>query len=142
MPARWKVTDTSQIARYDELSLTNVPMFREEEFSGCLPGFLPGQVLPRHSHEHEHEVFDVLAGTGTIWLDGQPVPAGPGTSVFVPAGVDHGFENTGSGRWLIRAALHKRTYLRKAAKRAVLKRLGRARRWLLRYGVLKTPRVW
>ncbi len=126
--SRWRVFHTSQIARYDELPLTNVPMFREEEFSGCVLGFLPGQVLPRHSHEHEHEVFDVLAGTGTIWLDGQPVHAGPGTSVFVPAGVEHGFENTGGDRWLIRATIHERTYLRKAAKRAVLKRLGRARR--------------
>ena len=135
MAARWKVIDTSQIARYDELPLTNVPMFREEEFSGCLLGFLPGQVLPRHSHEHEHEVFDVLAGTGTIWLEGQPVHAGPGTSVFVPAGVDHGFENTGGDRWLIRATLHERTYLRQAAKRAVLKRLGRARHRLLRHEV-------
>jgi len=135
MTARWKVTDTSQIARYDELPLTNVPMFREEEFSGCVLGFLPGQVLPRHSHEHEHEVFDVLAGTGTIWLDGQPVHAGPGTSVFVPAGVEHGFENTGGDRWLIRATLHERTYLRKAGKRAVLKRLGRARRCLWRHEV-------
>lgn len=128
MAARWKIIDLAQIARYDELPLTNTPMFREEEFSGCLLGFLPGQVLPRHRHEHEHEVFDVLAGTGVIWLDGQLVQAGPGTSVFVPAGVEHGFENTGSERWLIRATIHERTYLRQAAKRALLKRLGRATR--------------
>jgi quercetin dioxygenase-like cupin family protein len=83
-------------------------------------------VLPRHRHAHEHEVFDVVTGTGTIWLNGQPIAAGPGASIFVPAGVEHGFENTGSDRWVIRATIHQRTYLRQALKRAVLKRLGRA----------------
>jgi quercetin dioxygenase-like cupin family protein len=121
---RWKVIDANRAARYDELPLTNVPLFQEEEFSACLLGFLPGQVLPCHRHEHEHEVFDVLVGSGTIWLDGDPIEAGPGAIIFVPAGVEHGFENTGSERWLIRATIHERTYARKAFKRAVLKRLG------------------
>ncbi|MCB9079218.1 MAG: cupin domain-containing protein [Anaerolineaceae bacterium] len=128
MTARYKVIDANQSARFDELPLTNVPLFQEEDFSACLLGFLPGQVLPRHSHEHEHEVFDVLAGSGIIWLDGDPIEAGPGTIVFVPAGVEHGFENTGSERWLIRATIHERTYARQALKRAALKRLGRAQR--------------
>lgn len=126
--SHWRVINTGQTARYDELPLTNVPLFQEEEFSACLLGFLPGQVLPRHYHEHEHEVFDVLAGTGTIWLDGQPLETGPGTTVFVPAGVEHGFENTGADRWLIRATIHERTYARQALKRAILKRLGRLKR--------------
>lgn len=125
MASRWKIIDTTQVALYDEHPLTNVPLFKEEEFSGCLLGFLPGQVLPRHYHEHEDEVFDVLAGTGTIWLDGQPLEAGPGTTVFVPAGVEHGFGNTGPARWLIWATIHERTYARQALKRAILKRLGR-----------------
>jgi quercetin dioxygenase-like cupin family protein len=73
-------------------------------------------------------VFDVLTGTGTIWLDGQPHETGPGTSVFVPAGVEHGFENAGPEPWVVRATIHQRTYLRQALKRAVLKRLGRAAR--------------
>lgn len=125
--ARWKVWDARQQARYDRLPLTNEPLFAEEDLSACLLGFLPGQVLPRHRHAHEHEVFDVLSGSGTVWLDGQPVSAGPGAVIFVPAGVEHGFENTGGERWLIRATIHQRTYLRAALKRAMLKRLGRLR---------------
>lgn len=46
MPARWQVFHLSQLARYDELPLTNVPLFAEEEFRACLLGFLPGQELP------------------------------------------------------------------------------------------------
>jgi quercetin dioxygenase-like cupin family protein len=123
----YSVVEAQAMARFDALPLTNVPQFSIEDFSGCVLGFLPGQVLPRHQHEHEHEVFDVVAGTGTIWVGGQAVAAGPGTSVFVPAGIEHGFENTGSERWVVRATIHQRTYLRQALKRAILKRLGRAR---------------
>ncbi len=123
----YKIIDARQLARFDALPLTNVAQFSTEDFSGCVLGFLPGQVLPRHQHAHEHEVFDVVSGTGTIWVGQQAVPAGPGTSVFVPAGVEHGFENTGSERWVVRATIHQRTYLRQALKRAILKRLGRAR---------------
>jgi quercetin dioxygenase-like cupin family protein len=71
-------------------------------------------VLPRHTHAHEHEVFNVLEGTGT--------------SLFVPAGVEHGFENDSAARWLIRATIYQRTYLHRALRRAVEKRLGNAQR--------------
>jgi quercetin dioxygenase-like cupin family protein len=117
-----------EVARFDALPLTNVPLFAQENFSACLLGFLPGQVLPRHRHAHEHEVFDVLSGSGTIWLDGKAFPGEPGTTVFVPAGVEHGFENTGAERWVIRATIHQRTYLRQALRLAILKRLRRAPR--------------
>jgi len=122
---RWQVTQAEHIARYNELPLTNVPLFREEDFSGCILGFLPGQVLPKHRHAHEHEVFDVLAGEGTMWLDGQAVRAGVGAIIFVPAGVEHGFENTGAERWLVRATIHERTYARRALQRALEKRVRR-----------------
>jgi quercetin dioxygenase-like cupin family protein len=121
-----QVFQVTEAARFDEEPLTNVPLFGHEDFSGCLLGFRPGQVLPRHTHAHEHEVFDVLAGAGAVWLDGERVTAGPGTVIFVPAGVEHGFENDGADVWVIRATIHERTYLRRALRRAVLKRLGRA----------------
>jgi mannose-6-phosphate isomerase-like protein (cupin superfamily) len=120
------IFNSYQIARYDELPLTNVPMLQEEGLRACLLGFLPGQHLPRHAHEHEHEIFDVLEGRGMIWLDGESVEAGPGASVFVPANVEHGIENTGSERWLIRATIYERTYLRQALARSALKRIGKA----------------
>lgn len=126
MSARWKVIAPASAARFDAEPLTNVPLFEAETFSGCLLGFRPGQVLPRHRHAHEHEVFDVVSGTGTVWLDGEPITAGPGTVIFVPAGVEHGFESDSAEPWVVRATIHARTYLRHALRQAVAKRLGRA----------------
>jgi quercetin dioxygenase-like cupin family protein len=108
--------------------LTNAPLFAEEDLSGCLLGFLPGQELPVHHHDHEYEVFDVLAGCGTMFLDGEAIELARGSVIFVPAGVRHGFKNTGTDRWLVRATIHQRVYARHAIKRAIDKRLGRARR--------------
>ena len=124
MPFSYSIAHAHTQARFDAMPLTNMPLFAAEDISGCLLGFLPGQGLPRHRHAHEHEVFDVVAGTGTIWLDGQPQTACPGISVFVPAGVEHGFENTSEERWTVRATILKRTHLRQALRRAILKRLG------------------
>jgi hypothetical protein len=48
MLPRAKIAHRAGLARFDELPLTNVPLFEEETISGCLLGFLPGLVLPRH----------------------------------------------------------------------------------------------
>ena len=128
MSTPWKSFHLFQSARYDEVPLTNVPLFAAEEFRGCLLGFLPGQELPVHVHAHEHEAFEVLLGQGTMYLDGAVVELKMGDTVVVPAGVQHGFKNTSADRWLVRATIHQRTYARHALRRAIAKRLGRARR--------------
>jgi quercetin dioxygenase-like cupin family protein len=128
MSTRWQIFHLFEQARCDELPLTNVPLFAEEEFSGCLLGFLPGQELPVHVHAHEHEVFDVWQGTGTMYLDGEVVELKAGDTVFVPAGVEHGFKNTSADHWLVRATIHQRTYARQSIRRAIAKRMGRAHR--------------
>lgn len=124
---RFQAIDVHSAARYDELPLTNVTLFEAEDFSGHVLGFLPGQILPIHVHAHEHEVFDVIAGYGTMYLDGEAVLVGPGSVIVVPPDVRHGFENTSAGRWLIRATIHRRVYAREAICRAIAKRLARFR---------------
>lgn len=54
----------------------------------------PGQRVLRHRHPVE-EVLTFLAGAGEATLDGERVPIGPGVTLFVPAGVVHGFRPTG-----------------------------------------------
>jgi quercetin dioxygenase-like cupin family protein len=54
----------------------------------------PGQASPHHSHWWEHEVF-VLSGQGVVVTDQGDVPIGHGSTVFVPGGEMHQFQNTG-----------------------------------------------
>jgi quercetin dioxygenase-like cupin family protein len=46
---------------------------------------------PRHVHTREDEVFHVLDGDVRFELDGRRQLAGPGTTVWMPRGVPHGF---------------------------------------------------
>jgi quercetin dioxygenase-like cupin family protein len=53
----------------------------------------PGYASPHHSHWWEHEVF-VLSGQGVVKMEGGDTPIGYGSTVFVPGGEMHQFQNT------------------------------------------------
>lgn len=55
----------------------------------------PGGHTPRHTHPYEHENF-VVEGQGRVLIDDTWHDIGPGSVVFVPAGVLHTYENTGA----------------------------------------------
>jgi quercetin dioxygenase-like cupin family protein len=55
----------------------------------------PGDHVRLHTHPCEESVM-FLTGSGEATLDGEIVGFGPGTSLFFPAGVVHGFRNTGT----------------------------------------------
>ncbi|MCL7453521.1 MAG: cupin domain-containing protein [Anaerolineae bacterium] len=55
----------------------------------------PGYATPHHSHWWEHEVF-VLSGLGVVKTEAGDVPVRHGSTVFVPGGEMHQFQNTGS----------------------------------------------
>ena len=54
----------------------------------------PGQSTPHHRHWWEHEVF-VLSGEGVVKTTDGDVPIGHGSTVFVPGGEMHQFQNRG-----------------------------------------------
>jgi quercetin dioxygenase-like cupin family protein len=54
----------------------------------------PGCASPHHSHWWEHEVF-VLSGKGVVKTDQGELPVGHGSTVLVPGGEMHQFQNTG-----------------------------------------------
>ena len=51
----------------------------------------PGVVAPPHVHENEEEAFFVLEGDLVFWLGQEEIEAPPGTYVYIPPGVQHGF---------------------------------------------------
>ncbi len=63
-------------------------------FESVLP---PGGGVFAHLHGHYEEAFYVLEGEIEYRLGERRGRAGPGSWVFVPAEVVHGFQNVGSG---------------------------------------------
>lgn len=51
-----------------------------------------------HSHDQENEIFYVLAGTMSFLVGDRWREAGQGSFIFVPAGVQHDFENRSEKR--------------------------------------------
>lgn len=116
----------NDLKKFSNEQLTNVNLFDGEAFYGRLLCFARGNVVPYHKHEHIDEVFDVLEGEGTILIDGREMRGVPGTILYVPAGIEHGFRADGTEQWVVRETVHERIYAGRAAKmviRAALRRL-------------------
>jgi quercetin dioxygenase-like cupin family protein len=65
-----------------------------------------GFASPYHLHHVEDEAFYVLEGEMTFFCGGEKISAGPGSYVFGPRGIPHGFrvEGTSPARMLLLAA--------------------------------------
>jgi quercetin dioxygenase-like cupin family protein len=62
-----------------------------EQFALCEQVMPVGMSTPIHIQPDEDEVFYVLDGHMTFYLDGQLIPGGPGALVCIPRGAAHGF---------------------------------------------------
>lgn len=56
----------------------------------------PGTSIGVHRHRDDEEYYYIIEGQGTMTLDGQRLPVGPGDIAAVFPGGEHGLENTGS----------------------------------------------
>lgn len=54
---------------------------------------LPASGPPLHCHAHEDELFIILEGELSFWVDGRAIVAAGGDVVFGPRGVPHTFKN-------------------------------------------------
>jgi quercetin dioxygenase-like cupin family protein len=64
----------------------------------------PGGEPPLHVHAREDEIFYVLEGELTFMRGVEQIQAGPGTSVVLPRGIQHGFAvHTPVARMLVMA---------------------------------------
>src|SRR5262245_2572488 len=55
----------------------------------------PGEEIVLHRHQEE-ELYYIISGTGTVTLDDEVVPVGPGTAVYIAPNVVHGQRPTGN----------------------------------------------
>ena len=121
-----RVIRLPEVTRFEESQFVTEHLFDGDGFYGRLLCFRRGQAVPEHVHEHIDECFDVLEGEGTFLINGQEVLAGPGTTIYMPAGTRHGLRADRSDRWIIRETVHERVYARRALRllgRMFLKRL-------------------
>ena len=58
--------------------------------------FPPLAHAPAHVHAKEEEILYVLSGAGEMYFNGTPEPLEPGTCMYVPSGVEHSINNTGT----------------------------------------------
>lgn len=64
----------------------------------------PGLGAPTHYHAVE-EVLSVLAGEAEVWAGAERARLSAGQSAVIPAGISHGFKNTGTGVLHVQATL-------------------------------------
>jgi quercetin dioxygenase-like cupin family protein len=56
----------------------------------------PGTGAPPHVHHGEDEFFYVLEGEANFHFDRKPIAGKPGTFLFLPRDIEHGFEVVGT----------------------------------------------
>jgi len=54
----------------------------------------PGGLIPKHSHDWEHEIF-ILEGEGVIGAGDKEVKVKEGTFLYIPPNVPHWYRNDG-----------------------------------------------
>ena len=53
-----------------------------------------GEKIPLHGHNYEHEIF-IIEGQGDVLCPAGSKPVAYGSFIYIPAGEEHGFQNTG-----------------------------------------------
>jgi len=66
-----------------------------------------GGSIPEHTHDWEHEIY-VLRGRGRIKVGDEEAELSSGMFAYIPPGVPHSYENTGSGEWVFLCIIPKK----------------------------------
>ena len=54
-----------------------------------------GETNLMHNHQKEEQIYIILSGAGMIQIGEEKANAKPGDVIYLPAGIPHGFFNTG-----------------------------------------------
>jgi quercetin dioxygenase-like cupin family protein len=76
----------------------HVSRHRNRTVSGFESGIqevAPGGHVREHAHDPHEELILVIEGTGTAFIEGEPHPMRPGTTVYLAPGHAHRFVNDG-----------------------------------------------
>jgi quercetin dioxygenase-like cupin family protein len=76
-------------------------LFQSERLLLGLNGLEPGQTQAAHTHDDQDKFYFVLEGAGEFQVGEEVKEAGPGITVWAPAGVLHGVTNRGRERLVL-----------------------------------------
>ena len=100
-PEETKMTDTKKaIVPIVKMALSN-DAFRDEVITGqecqvVLMTLQPGEEIGSETHDDHDQILVFVEGHGQAVLDGQATEVGTNDLVFVHAGTEHNFINTGT----------------------------------------------
>lgn len=87
---KFRITPEEALAKLKEKGLTFTNLFSHGSLS--VEVYRPEGTDPQQPHTRD-EIYVVISGTGTFYYDGDRSEFGPGDFLFVPAGVEHRFED-------------------------------------------------
>jgi mannose-6-phosphate isomerase-like protein (cupin superfamily) len=67
-----------------------------DDFSAGIQVLPPGCHVREHGHERNHELIFIYEGTGTVTIEGETTPIGPGSTVLFGRFARHRIDNTGA----------------------------------------------
>jgi mannose-6-phosphate isomerase-like protein (cupin superfamily) len=74
---------------------------RVTQFVGVIP---PGRA-PMHHHTYEEAIY-IIEGEGRVWTESGSADFGAGASIYLPRGVSHSLENTGTANIRLLGVFH------------------------------------
>jgi quercetin dioxygenase-like cupin family protein len=93
-PVSWLVrhVDECPVDAIEGVQLRRVLSGTAFDSVGCeYVAMAPGQVLAPHVHCKAHSFILIIAGHGIVNIDGRDFAIGPGHTIYIPAGIAHGF---------------------------------------------------
>ncbi len=75
------------------LDRSNAPVQAQSLAEASLP---PGSATQRHFHKLSEELYFLLEGSGSMEIDGESRPVGPGDAILIPPGAWHQITATGT----------------------------------------------
>ena len=87
-----EVLNIDEMTEYEEARRVRKRLFMKEQIEAELVCYEPGQSTVEHHHIGQDEIFIIIDGAGTIFVDGERRQVGKGDMIFAPADKPHSVE--------------------------------------------------
>jgi len=92
LPKNWHMSIAEAKKALAEYSESDILLTLLEHGKMYTEIYAPNKIDRQLAHEQD-ELYVVISGTGTFYCDGNRRPFSPGDLIFVPAGIEHRFED-------------------------------------------------